>query len=358
LGSFKELEYQIPSRSLPNSSGSFVYPSRLRGYTAFWNYKRKEIQGKFLKTKNDKMNFTCSLHTPLALIRARETQRKNAIAKEGSIQYLKEHRARVNEAEVNRLAAKHSQLSQQNQATHTETKGLKESHVLTFQDEQLKLDSMVCRVSDLETRQKQYELKCKTLLAFNPVSLMSRAQKDEAARLILAYARPTEFEELEALQSLILDFPVETPKPSGYLYGLTNHVSYAVQCRRQEHKELDEEEAANNCLIAAATAAEIDESLWVLNEMPRPSSLFYGLTNPLSYSIQSGIQEQWELDLEKDAEETLAAATKTDEPLRYSVTVNGEVTKEPGDEPLQNKVKGMQWSFRKVCESLFLIHRL
>jgi hypothetical protein len=301
------------------------------------------------------MNSTCSLHTPLALIRARETQRKNAIAKEGSIQYQKEHRARVIEGEVNRLAAKHSQ---ENQATGTETKCLKGSFVLTFQDEQLQLDSMVSRVSDLKNLQKQHELKCKTFLAFNPASPMSLAQKDEAARLILAYTRPTEFEELKSLQSLILDFPVETLKPSGYLYGLTDHVSYAVQCRRQEHKELAEEEAANTCLTAAATAAEIDESLRGFNEMPRPSSLFYGLTNPLSHKIQSDKQEQWELDLEKDAEEALDAATKTEESPRYSVTVNGEVTKEPGDEPLQNKVKGMQWSFRKVCESLFLIHRL
>jgi predicted transcriptional regulator YheO len=247
-------------------------------------------------TVTQKDTTAVSLNTPLALIRAQEGIRLTSVALENGAQFLNEHRARDNEEIPNRLG---TQRFLRNQATRIETKALMGSSDVTFEDTQHQLYSMLCRVSDMDTFQKQRELEHSTFLAFNPASPMTMTRKNEVARQILAYIRLTEFDDLESLQSLDLNFPIETPKPSEII-------------------ELAEEEAAEDSLIAAATEAEIDEideideSLIGSNVIPTPSGYLYGLTNPISHTIQSDKQYQWELDLMKDAEEALAAATKTD----------------------------------------------
>jgi hypothetical protein len=174
-------------------------------------------------------------------------------------------------------------------------------------------------------------------------------------------------------------------------FSLELQTTFLLRCN-----ELAEEDAANN--LVAATAAEIDESLRGSNERSRP-------LGHLAYVIRYGIQDQWELDLDKDAQEALARAARIESiqdsieealPRDFGITdhitfanqsrmnlwkksqlaedadldntaksyesINGSldgldgVTTEPG-EHVQNKVKGMQWSFKLVCDSLFLIRR-
>jgi hypothetical protein len=293
---------------------------------------------------NDKMNFTCSLSTPLAFIRAQDSIILTTAALEDGAQFQKGHKARDNEGLPNRLA---TERFLRNQTTRIETNALMGSSELSFEDTQNQLNSIFHQISAVKTLQKKIELKRMTFLAFNPPSYMSMTRKDEVARQILAFTKPSEFEELKSLQSFPIDL-IETPKPLGHLSIITR-VSYAIRCKRQAQNEVAEKDAA----VAFAVGTKIDDSSQDSFEKILPD-----IATHLTYSIQSGRQEQWGQDLENDAEEVLAAATRIDESLRYSLTFHDDAAKDPGNEPVMNKVKGMQWSFNKVREPIFLIHRL